>query len=116
MINNGMIIDTGRGRIRLSRDVDDTLGNPDYIDFIADNGILTLVAGDDDGVRKDRINRNKSVELYCKSLTNWIIAIYGLKGAEKYAFNTADLHGMGQGSYVNIDIGYDLVENNITEG
>ena len=111
MTNKGIIIDAGRGRIRLSRDVDDTLGNPDYVDFIADDFVLTMVAGDNDGKRKDRINRNKSVEIYCKAVTDWIIRLYGLDCSEKYNFDALDLHCMGSISYVNIDIGYCLSEN-----
>lgn len=111
MTNNGIIVDAGRGRIRLSRYVDDTLGNPDYIDFIADNLVLTIVAGDDDGIRKDKINRSRGVEIYSKAVTNWIAKSYGLDASEKYAFDALDLHGMGRITYVNIDVGCSLAEN-----
>ena len=110
MINKGITIDTERGRIRIARYLDDYLGNPEYLAFIADDDVLCLCEGDDSFNGWGRVRRGNSIDINCKPIVDWMIKGYGLDHKGKLTFSVADIGGSHKIPYVNINIGLPFEE------
>ena len=102
MENNGLVIDVERGRIRISKKVDDALGNPDYISFVASDFRLSMFAEDQPEINQRKVRRDKSVELNDRATVRWICNIYGFPLQGKYAFDADIL--LSENGYTNVDI------------
>ena len=102
MNNNGIIINTERGRIRISKKVDDALGNPEFISFVASDFYLSMFAEDQPAINQRKVRRDRSVELNDRATVRWICSVYGLPLQGEYAFDADIL--LSENGYITVDL------------